>query len=70
MVHLFVTFLEERGCVEVMLMMQNGLVPTFPFLHAINADKHHHNKGFINYVFCRKWAVRNPAGTRLDYLAW
>ena len=24
------------------------------------------NKGFINYVFCRNWAVRNPAGTRLD----
>ena len=26
----------------------------------------HHNKGFINYVFCRNWAFRNPAGTRLD----
>ena len=24
------------------------------------------NKGFINYVFCRNCAVRNPAGTRLD----
>ena len=24
------------------------------------------NKGFINYVSCRNWAVRNPAGTRLD----
>ena len=24
------------------------------------------NKGFISYVFCRNWAVRNPAGTRLD----
>ena len=24
-------------------------------------------KGFINYVFCRNWAVRNPAGTRLDH---
>ena len=23
----------------------------------------HQNKGFINYVFCRKWAVTNPAGT-------
>ena len=23
-------------------------------------------KGFINYVFCRNWAVGNPAGTRLD----
>ena len=26
----------------------------------------HHDKGFINYVFCRNLAVRNPAGTRLD----
>ena len=26
----------------------------------------HKNKGVIKYVFCRKWAVRNPAGTRLD----
>ena len=24
------------------------------------------NKGFINYVFCRNWAVRTPARTRLD----
>ena len=24
------------------------------------------NKGFINYVFCRNWVVRSPAGTRLD----
>ena len=23
-------------------------------------------RGFINYVFRRNWAVRNPAGTRLD----
>ena len=26
----------------------------------------HQNKGFINYVFCRNWDVRNPAGTGLD----
>ena len=24
------------------------------------------NKGFINYVFCRNWAVRNRTGTMLD----
>ena len=24
-------------------------------------------KGFVNYVFCRNWAVRDHAGTRLDY---
>ena len=23
-------------------------------------------KNFINYAFCRNWAVRNPAGARLD----
>ena len=23
-------------------------------------------KGFINYILCRNWAVRNHAGTRLD----
>ena len=28
------------------------------------------NKGFINYIFCRNWAVRNPAATRLDSVAW
>ena len=27
---------------------------------------HPKNKCFINYVFCRNWAVRSPAGTRLD----
>ena len=69
MVHLFITFMEERGCVEMILMMQNKLVPTFNFLHAINADNHHHNKSFINYVFCRNWTVRNSSGTRLDSLA-
>ena len=26
------------------------------------------NKGFINCTLCRKWAVRNPTETRLDYL--
>ena len=40
------------------------------FLKESSKEKHHpispqKNKGFIN-VFCRKWAVRNPAGTRLD----
>ena len=43
----------------------------FPFLsgrHWIEAlpNSRNQNKGFLNYVFCRKWAVRNPAGTRLD----
>ena len=52
--------------------MKNGLVSTFPFLHEKNAEKPNlscHNKGFINYVFCKNWSVRNPAGTRLDSLA-
>ena len=24
------------------------------------------NKDVVNYVFCRNWTVKNPAGTRLD----
>ena len=43
----------------------------FPFpsgKHWIEAlpNSPYQNKGFLNYVFCRNWAVRNPAGTRLD----
>ena len=29
-------------------------------------DFSHQNKGFIKYVSCRNWVVRNSAGTRLD----
>ena len=48
---------------------------TFPLLQERNKEKHqpsspHQNKSFINTVFCRNWVVRNPAGTRLDSLAW
>ena len=54
--------------------MKNLLVFPFPFyikvMHVNNNYYNHDNKGFINYVFCRKWAVRNPAGTRQDFLAW
>ena len=71
---LFIAFLEEREYVEKLGRMTNGLVYTFPFLHTNNAEKSHlnphHNKSFINYCFCRNWAVRNPAGTSLDSLAW
>ena len=31
-----------------------------------SANLPHQNKIFTNYVSCRNWAVRNPAGTRLD----
>ena len=31
-------------------------------------DSPNQNKGFINYFFCRNWAVRNPAETRVDSL--
>ena len=72
---LFLAFLEERKCVEKLGRMKNGLVSTCFFLHTSNAEIFHlsssyQNKGFINYVFSRNWAVRNPAGTRLDSLAW
>ena len=38
-----------------------------PFRHWIKAlpNSSNQNKGFLNYVFCINWAVRNPAGTRL-----
>ena len=37
------------------------------FFFSIEAMKFsHQNKCFINYVSCRKWAVRNPDGTRQD----
>ena len=50
--------------------MKNGLVSTILF--SIAAMQRNFTlvlpskEGFINYVFCRNWAVGNPAGTRLD----
>ena len=48
--------------------------PSFPillfFLQESSKNKYRpispKNQGFINYAFCRNWAVRNPAGNRLD----
>ena len=59
---LFIAFLEERECVEKIVRMKDGLETPSKFTN--------NNKGFINYVFCRNWAVRNSGGTRLDSLAW
>ena len=71
---LLIDFLEERKCVERLWRKKNRHIYTFPFLHASNAETpiyySHHIKGFINNVFCRNLAFRNPAGTRLDSLAW
>ena len=39
----------------------------FPFPPKRQYNKHQpifHKKGLINYVFCRKWAIRNPAWNR------
>ena len=70
---LFIVYLEERKCVEKAWMDRNRHIYTFPFLHASNVENptyySHQNKGFINYVFCRNRAKRNPAVTRLDSLA-
>ena len=70
---LFIAFLEERECVEMLQMMQNGLVSTFPLLHAINAEKNTlvrpSQQMILKLSFLEKVAVRNPAGTRLDSLA-
>ena len=64
---IFIAFMEEREYVERLGRMDNGLVSTFHFLHSSNGEKpfFNHNKGFLNYAFCRDWAVRNPAGTRI-----
>ena len=71
---LFIDFLEERECVETLGRLRTDISPLFPFsMQAIQRNPSyysHHNKGFINYVFCRNWAVRNLAGIRLDTLAW
>ena len=72
MVHLFIAFLEERACIEMILMVQNEIVSTFPFLHATIADKQHHNKGFINFLknFLQKLGCQKPCcnQTRLSSL--
>ena len=63
---ILIAFLEERKCVEKIVRMKDGLVSTFCFLHENIKEKvTHHKKGF-----CRNWAVRSPAWTRLDSLAW
>ena len=62
-----IAFLEQGECVEKLGMMKNGHIFIFVSPHESNAEKctffSHQNKGFINYDFCRNWAVRNPTGT-------
>ena len=57
--------------------MKKNMSTIFSFSMLSNAEKSHlllpgshHIKGLSNDVFCRNLAVRNPAGTRLDSLAW
>ena len=47
LVFFLIAFLEERECVEMLLMMQNELVSNLPFLIAINADKQHFSSPII-----------------------
>ena len=70
---LCIAFLEKSEREEKLGTMKNEIVSTSFLIRASNPYKpqfSHHNKGFINFVFCRNWAVRNPAGTMLDSLAW
>ena len=67
---LFIAFLEERECVEKLGRTKIWLVSTFPICNVSPPQFSHQNKIFIIYIFFRNWAVRNPAGTRLDSLAW
>ena len=67
---LFTAFLEERGSIVI---LEGWLLDLSSFFFSIVEAKNRKstlvlpsNKGFINYVFWRNWAVRNPAGTRLD----
>ena len=74
MVLLCIAFLEGRKSVEKLGGQRIALSPLF--LYSMQAMQRsttlfpHHNKGFINHIFCSNWAVRNRAGTRLDFLAW
>ena len=66
----FTAFLEERGSIGKLEGWWMDL-PHFYFSplnqwRETPSQFSHQNKGFINYVSCRNWAVRNPAGTRLD----
>ena len=65
-------FLEERESAEKHGRVKNELVYTFSFSPCEKCREAplsfpHQNKGFIKL---RNWAVRNPAGTRLDSLTW
>ena len=69
----FIDFLEERECVEMLGRMKNRLhISLSPYKQCKETPPwfSQDNKGFINYIFCINKAVRNPAGTRLDSLAW
>ena len=55
-----------KGKYQKARRMINGLVLTFLFsIKKTPSYFSHKKKGFINYVFCRNWAVRNPARARL-----
>ena len=74
-VHHFISFLEEKECVQKLKRMKNRLDSTFIFSSCKKWWETpllfcRHNKGFINYTLCRNWAVRNHAGTMLDSLVW
>ena len=65
---LFIDFLEERECVERIGSMKNGLVFTFPFLHASNTEKPH----LSSPITTKASLITSSAetGTSLDSLAW
>ena len=71
MAFLCIASMGKKKSGDMSILHHSKLLYTFPFLQESNGVKHHpisphQNKGFINYVFCRNWAVRNPAGTRLE----
>ena len=53
---------EDKSICEPSRFLILHLPPKKAVIEAL-ANFQQKNKGFINYVFCRKWAVRIPAGT-------
>jgi hypothetical protein len=60
--------MEKRESGDKSFFSSFQLLDASHFLQEAPPNSPNQNKGFINYIFCRNWAVRNPAGTRLDSL--
>ena len=67
---LFIAFMEERKKLSQSIRHSSSfsILPLFLQEGSKRSTRQFStkkNNDFINYVLCRNWAVRNPAGTRL-----